>query len=226
MALLRNTYQRRLLCLDLNTLQLVWVQDVLDDSNSTPVLSVEDGHLYLYVSTSFRLGWRSSTTAEVPVWKIDAETGEIIWQTSYDCSSEDSVSGGVQSTIAVGKEELSDNIYVTVARTGGQAQGVLACIDKNTGKVNWEHESAYAWSSPVCVYNPDGSGKVLYCNSTGHIYWMEKQEMFLTATRSVRESSKHLLLYIKVIWLWEPEIVKYGGWNCSDAVPPPILFMR
>ena len=73
-----------LMCLDLNTLQLVWVQDILDDSNSTPVLSVEDGHLYLYVSTSFRLGWRSSTTAEVPVWKIDAETGEIIWQTSYD----------------------------------------------------------------------------------------------------------------------------------------------
>ena len=162
-----------MMCLDLNTLQLVWVQDILDDSNSTPVLSVEDGHLYLYVSTSFRLGWRSSTTAEVPVWKIDAETGEIIWQTSYDCSSEDSVSGGVQSTIAVGKEELSDNIYVTVARTGGQAQGVLACIDKNTGKVNWEHESAYAWSSPVCVYNPDGSGKVLYCNSTGHIYLLE-----------------------------------------------------
>lgn len=162
-----------LMCLDLNTLQLVWVQDILDDSNSTPVLSVEGGHLYLYVSTSFRLGWRSSTTAEVPVWKIDAETGEIIWQTSYDCSSEDSVSGGVQSTIAVGKEELSDNIYVTVARTGGQAQGVLACIDKNTGKVNWKHESAYAWSSPVCVYNPDGSGKVLYCNSTGHIYLLD-----------------------------------------------------
>ena len=32
-----------LMCLDLNTLQLVWVQDILDDSNSTPVLSVEDG---------------------------------------------------------------------------------------------------------------------------------------------------------------------------------------
>ena len=110
-----------LMCLDLNTLQLVWVQDILDDSNSSPVLSVEDGHLYLYISTSFRLGWRSNSTAEVPVWKIDAETGEIIWQKSYECSSEDGVSGGVQSTIAMGKEELSDYIYVTVARTGGQA---------------------------------------------------------------------------------------------------------
>ena len=56
------------------------------------------------------------------------------------------------------------------------------------------------------------------------IFWMEKQEMFLTATRSVRESSKHLLLYIKVIWLWEPEIVRYGGWNCSDAVPPHFIY--
>ena len=162
-----------LMCLDLNTLQLVWAQDILDDSNSSPVLSVEDGHLYLYISTSFRLGWRSNSIAEVPIWKINAETGEIIWKTSYDCASDDGVSGGVQSTIAVGKEQLSDNIYVTVARTDGQAQGVLACIDKSTGEVRWEHESAYAWSSPVCVYNPDGSGKVLYCNSTGHIYLLD-----------------------------------------------------
>ena len=29
------------MCLDLNTLQLVWVQDTLDDSNSTPVLEIE-----------------------------------------------------------------------------------------------------------------------------------------------------------------------------------------
>ena len=67
-----------LMCLDLNTLQLVWVQDTLDDSNSTPILSNENGHLYLYTSTSFRLGWRSNTTATVPIWKIDAETGEVI----------------------------------------------------------------------------------------------------------------------------------------------------
>lgn len=74
-----------LMCLDLNTLQLVWVQDILDDSNSTPVLSMEDDHLYLYVSTSFHLGWRSSTTAPIPIWKIDAENGEVVWRTDYEC---------------------------------------------------------------------------------------------------------------------------------------------
>ena len=61
-----------LMCLNMNTLQLVWVQDTLDDSNSTPVLEIENGHLYLYVSTSFRLGWRSYDSATIPIWKIDA----------------------------------------------------------------------------------------------------------------------------------------------------------
>ena len=159
-----------LMCIDLDTLQLVWAQDILDDSNSTPVLSVEDRHLYLYVSTSFHLGWRSSTSAEIPIWKIDAETGEIVWQTSYECYTEDGVSGGVQSTIAVGDHSLGDHIYVTVARTGSQYGGVLACINKKTGAVEWEQSDFYSWSSPVCVYDEEGKGKVIYCTGGGKIH--------------------------------------------------------
>lgn len=162
-----------LMCLNLNTLQLVWVQDILDDSNSTPVLSLEDGHLYLYVSTSFHLGWRSSTSAAVPIWKIDAENGEIVWQTDYECYTEDGVSGGVQSTIAVGENGLSDYLYVTVARTGGACYGVLACLDRSTGEIVWEHSAYYAWSSPVCVYNSDGSGRVIYCSCAGYLYLLD-----------------------------------------------------
>ncbi len=162
-----------LMCLNLNTLQLVWAQDTLDDFNSTPVLSIEDDHLYLYVSTSFRLGWRSSSSAEVPIWKIDAQNGRIIWKTSYECYSDDGVSGGVQSTIALGKKKLSDYIYVTVAKTGAQYDGVLACLDKKTGEIKWEHKAYYAWSSPVCVYNSDGSGKVLYCSCGGKAYLLD-----------------------------------------------------
>lgn len=162
-----------LMCLNLNTLELVWVQDILDDSNSTPVLSIENGKLYLYVSTSFRLGWRSSSSATVPVWKINAETGEIIWQTDYECYSDDGVSGGVQSTIASGKNGLSDYIYVTVSKTENNANGVLACLNKETGAVVWEHKAGYAWSSPVCVYNGDGTGTVLYCSSDGNMYLLD-----------------------------------------------------
>ena len=156
-----------LMCLNINTLQLVWVQDTLDDSNSTPVLEIENGHLYLYVSTSFRLGWRSNDSATIPIWKIDAQTGEIIWHTDYQCYTDDGVSGGVQSTC--GKNSLSDYIYVTVAKTSDNASGVLVCLKKSDGSKVWEDSSSYAWSSPVCVYNKDGNGKVLYCNSTGDV---------------------------------------------------------
>ena len=162
-----------LMCLDLNTMQLVWVQDVLDDSNSTPVLSVEDGRLYLYISTSFHLDWRSSDTAEIPIWKIDAETGEIIWKTSYTCYTEDELSGGVQSTIAAGEYDLSDYIYVTVSRTGSNYGGVLSCMEKATGRVVWEHKAVYAWSSPVCVYSRNGAGKVIYCSCDGNMYLLD-----------------------------------------------------
>lgn len=162
-----------LMCLDLNTLQLVWVQDILDDSNSTPVLSVEDGHLYIYISTSFHLGWRSYDIADIPIWKIDADNGEIVWQTSYDCYTEDALSGGVQSTIALGTNELDDYIYVTVARTGATNDGVLTCLKKSTGEVVWEHEAFYAWSSPVCVYNSEGAGKVIYCTCGGKMYLLD-----------------------------------------------------
>ncbi len=159
-----------LMCLDLNTMELVWVQDILDDSNSTPVLSEEDGHLYLYVSTSFRLGWRSSSTAVVPVWKIDAETGEIVWQKDYECYSQDGVSGGVQSTIAVGRESLAGNIYVTVSMVGDNYHGFLACLDSADGEEKWQHSSAYAWSSPVCVYDEEGNGEVIYADAAGNLY--------------------------------------------------------
>lgn len=176
-----------LMCLDLNTLQLVWVQDVLDDSNSTPVLSVENGHLYLYVSTSFRLGWRSSDVATIPVWKIDAETGEILWHTDYECYTDDGVSGGVQSTIASGRANLADYIYVTVSKTEDNASGILVCLDKNSGETIWEHHAGYAWSSPVCVYNSDGTGKVLYCSSDGNMYLLDGETGEVHDTLSLSE---------------------------------------
>lgn len=159
-----------LLCLDISTLEIVWAQDILDDSNSTPVLSIEDGRLYLYVSTSFHLGWRSSTTANVPVWKLDAETGEVIWKTEYECSSAEGVSGGVQSTIAVGRGNMSDYVYVTVAMTHGQWGGDIAALNKSNGSKAWEKQMSYTWSSPVCVYDSSGSGVVIYGASDGNLY--------------------------------------------------------
>lgn len=163
-----------LMCLDLNTLKLVWVQDVLDDTNCSPVVDVEDGRPYIYISTSFHYGWRSYSTAEIPIFKIDAETGEIVWRTDYTCYTVQDLSGGVQGTIAVGKNKLSDMIFVPVARTPGASSGTLAALKKDTGEVVWEKEtSMYSWSSPVDFYDADGNGYLLYCNSGFNMFLID-----------------------------------------------------
>lgn len=163
-----------LMCLDLNTLKLVWVQDVLDDTNCSPVVDIEDGHPYIYISTSFHYGWRSYSTAAIPIFKIDAETGEIVWRTDYTCYTVQDLSGGVQGTIAVGKNKLSDMIFVPVARTPGASSGTLAALKKDTGEVVWEKEtSMYSWSSPVDFYDADGNGYLLYCNSGFNMFLID-----------------------------------------------------
>lgn len=163
-----------LMCLDLNTLELVWVQDVLDDTNCSPVVDVEDGHPYIYISTSFHYGWRSYSTAAIPIFKIDAETGEIVWRTDYTCYTVQDLSGGVQGTISVGKNKLSDMIFVPIARTPGASSGTLAALKKDTGEVVWEKEtSMYSWSSPVDFYDADGNGYLLYCNSGFNMFLID-----------------------------------------------------
>lgn len=163
-----------LMCLDLNTLELVWVQDVLDDTNCSPVVDIEDGHPYIYISTSFHYGWRSYSTAAIPIFKIDAETGEIVWRTDYTCYTVQDLSGGVQGTIAVGKNKLSDMIFVPIARTPGASSGTLAALKKETGEVVWEKEtSMYSWSSPVDFYDADGNGYLLYCNSGFNMFLID-----------------------------------------------------
>lgn len=165
-----------LMCLNLNTLQLDWVQDVLDDTNCTPVLELEDGHPYVYTSTSFHGGWRSpvSGTANIPIWKIDAITGEIVWQKDYSCYTEDGVSGGTQGTLAIGKNDLSDMIFVPVARTPSASAGILVALDKKTGEVIWEQQTQmYAWSSPVTVYTSEGKGYIVFCTTGGYMYLLD-----------------------------------------------------
>ncbi len=165
-----------LMCLDLNTLKLDWVQDVLDDTNCTPVLELEDGHPYVYTSTSFHGGWRApmNATASIPIWKIDAVTGEIVWQKSYDCYTQDGVSGGTQGTLAIGKNGLSDLIFVPVARTPDPSSGILAALNKHTGEVVWEIQTQmYSWSSPVTVYDQNGKGYLVFCTAGGYMYFID-----------------------------------------------------
>ncbi len=161
------------LCIDLNTLEIVWRFDCLDDTNCTGVLEVDEtGHPYIYMSTSFHNGWRSSTTAEIPVWKIDAVNGQEVWHHSYECHSITDLSGGVQGSISLGTGPLEGIVYVSVARFPDLNNGKLVALDADTGEELWTVSSdSYSWSTPVTFYDTDGYGYVLYASCvSGYLY--------------------------------------------------------
>ncbi len=162
-------------CLNLNTLEVEWCTDLLDDTNCTPVLELdENGHPYLYVSTSFRYGLRAYYNVEVPVWKIDGVTGETIWETSYSCYTEESFSGGSQASFALGKGSLDGILYVAMARHPDPGTGLLLALDTETGEELWTFESGYAASTPTSFYDSEGNGYILYTSSLdGSMYLLE-----------------------------------------------------
>lgn len=165
-----------LICLDLNTMEVVWVANTLDDTNCTPVLEEdpETGTAYIYLSTSLHWTKNDKDQGDIPIYKFNAATGEIIWQRTYPCYTVSGVSGGVQSTALVGENKLSELVYFTIARTGGNSKGKIVALNKTTGGEVWSCDmSDYTWSSPLALYDKDGNGYVIFCDSTGNMYMVD-----------------------------------------------------
>ena len=165
-----------LMCLDLNTMELVWSQDILDDSNASPVLEVSqsDGTAYIYISTSLHWTKDKKDSGDIPIFKINAATGEIIWKRTYECKTVDGVSGGVQATACLGQNNIDDLVFFNIARTGGKKHGKLVAIYKATGGEAWSVDlKYYSWSSPVAVYDTKGDGYIILCDSDGNMHLLD-----------------------------------------------------
>jgi len=169
-----------LLCIDLNTMQIVWVRQLDDDSDVTPVIEEEDGRVYLYMGTE--VDWQKKDVLDYQgasyTYKIDAMTGEEIWQTSYSCFTHngvdkgDDVNGGMLGTPIVGKKSISDLVIFSYCMTNGIYSGNhLVAYNKDTGDKVWDYlMNQYSWSSPVDVYDADGNAYIVICDSVGQIH--------------------------------------------------------
>ena len=95
---------------------------------------------------------------------------EIVWKVEYECHSVKGNSGGVQGSIAQGKNDLADLIFEPVAKTPTVGAGFLVALNKQTGEEVWKLSSSnYSWSSPVVVYDENGKGYVCHANSAGKL---------------------------------------------------------
>jgi len=169
-----------LICVDLNTLTIIWARQLDDDSDVTPVLEEEDGRVYLYMGTE--VDWQKTDALDYQgasyTYKIDAMTGEEIWQTSYPCFTHngvdkgDDVNGGMLGTPIVGKKSISDLVIYSYCMTNGIYSGNhLVAYNKDTGEQVWDYSmNQYSWSSPVDCYDSEGNAYIVICDSFGQIH--------------------------------------------------------
>ncbi len=173
-----------LFCVDLNTMKLQWAQKVKDDTNATPVFSWENGKGYLYTGSSTEL-----TGDKAYIMKLDASTGEIVWEKCFDgVHYNKSVSGGVLGSPVLGKEgtDLEGLIVYPIGKLPNPYSGILVALDTQTGDVKWQKDmNNYAWSSPVCLYGNNGEAYLILCDSGGTVHLMNGADGETLTTVSV-----------------------------------------
>ncbi len=156
-------------CIDLNTMEMVWVQDVQDDTNGSPVLELDlpNRAAYLYIGASLHFTADADMLGTVPFMKVNAITGEIIWKHEEQVSTKSGVSGGIQATALLGKGVIDDLVIIPFARMPTENGGMLLALDKTTGEVRWIFlMEKYTWSSPVAVYDTLGNAYIVVCEGS------------------------------------------------------------
>lgn len=171
-----------LICLDLNTLTMVWQVKLDDDTDVSPVIEEENGVPYLYVCTEVDgQGDVGKYNGAAYTYKFNGLTGEEVWQTSCGCytyngeSSDSDQSGGCFGNPIIGKRAISNMVIFSYSMTNDLAAGnKLVAYDKVTGNKIWEYQmNIYSYSSPVDVYDDDGNAYIIIGDSLGQIHLVD-----------------------------------------------------
>lgn len=167
-----------IVCIDLNTMNALWMAGTGEDTDSTPVLDVTDKGVFIYTGNEVDIQGENDNNAseeyDSTISKFNALTGELMWQAKYPCMYNSVINGGVLGTPIVGKNNMDDIVVFDLAKWGGEYNGKLVALNKATGEEVWSIDSeSYSWSSPTAVYTPEGKGYILYCNFAGNMYLID-----------------------------------------------------
>ncbi len=172
-------------CVNLNTMELVYANDLDDDSDVSLVLEedVTNNAFYLYTGCEYdELVRDLGSSGPAYARKIDGLTGEVLWTKDFMVQSNSSVDGGILATPVLGKEGTTLEgliIYnVTAEIKGDSTTSKLYALNKDTGDIVWEYDmdvSGWSPSSPVTVYsdktNAEGKtiGYIVQCDKAGDV---------------------------------------------------------
>ena len=161
-----------LVCTNLNTMKPVWVFNMGDDTDCTPVIIEEDGVPYLYVGNEID----KIKEGHSRFVKLNALNGDLVWERQIegkrcDWTSTRHFDGGFYSTTLPGTGNCSDLLFTTVVKNLHGQNGSFIAMDKKTGNVVYEVPlKYYAWSSPVGFVNEKNEMFVLAADCSGNMY--------------------------------------------------------
>lgn len=154
-------------CMDINTLEPIWMYNTLGDGNATMVMEETGDGVFLYQGNTVDQSDHRSCNLR----KIDAVTGKQVWQYDIPTTYDSNLHGGLLATPLIGKDDISDLIIFNVAKTTGSSSGTLVALDKTTGKAVWSRDlAAYSWSSPISIKGNDGKTYGIFCDSVGDMH--------------------------------------------------------
>lgn len=163
-----------IVCWDATTLQVVWVHPTGDDTDATIVLEDTPSGPFLYTGNEMdKRGEGDGGAAHGPVTiqKLNALTGEQVWQYQVDAAYNKAVNGGLMATPVLGTGEVSDLVFFNIAKTGSDKQGSLVALDRQTGAVVWNRTLPhFGWSSPLLLTGTDGHTYGVLGDSSGLLH--------------------------------------------------------
>ena len=211
-----------LICLDLNTLDMVWAIQLGDDSDVTPVIDEENGIPFVYVGTEVDEQGNTAGTysGAAYVYKINGLTGEIVWQNSFPCytyngeTNDSDQSGGCFGNPIIGKKSISNLVIFSFSCPDGVLGGnMLVAYDKDLGTEVWRyHMNIYSYSSPVDIYDEQGNAYIVIGDSYGQIHLIHAEPNWTDEERRV--------MYIQTSRYFGTDEATQNGFDfeCSPAV--------
>lgn len=176
-------------CIDINTLEPVWIYNVEDDTDSTIVLEETSDGVFIYTGNEADLRCLDQPQpayADSQLRKFNALTGELIWERGYRCIYQSGVNGGLLSTPVLGKNDIADRVIFNVCKTGDKESGKMVALDKKTGEEIWVKDlTYYSWSTPVDFRSDDGKTYMIFCDFHGDMHLMDPMNGEILDTVSV-----------------------------------------
>jgi len=161
-----------LICWDANTMAVVWVRDVGDDSDASMVLEQTPDGVFLYHGNTLDKRTPASGAEQVTnLRKINALTGQLVWEYKVPTLNDQPNNGGLLATPLLGTGEISDLIIFNVSKTSSLTQGDMVALDRKTGALVWKrHLKRYSWSSPVQITSTTGKAYGIVTDSGGTMH--------------------------------------------------------